>query len=355
MAVSDISRRTVLKGLAFGAVLGTVAACGSKGDSGSSSPGKLNITYDGGAFGDSHDKVVSQPFTKKTNISVSTVTTTEDNTLAKLLASKGNFVFDCPKFGSNKVGRAASLGLLQKLDPSVVTGLGDVADVFKSDYWAPSIVATLGIAYRSDKVPNGISSWWDLWDPKLAGKVGLPVFSWVGNTWMMIVNSLLKGDPANPTAAADKLSEYMKLNPVQVQNSDVAGQLLTSGEVWALPYYDGRTSGLKSNGVEVKFVYPTEGALPIGSGMSVSVDAANPKGAQQYVAFDIAPEQQIAMAVATHYSPASPKVLKNPPDSIKDYALAPEVLDNAVRIDFLTANDHLDTYQKLWNEKVLTS
>ena len=79
--------------------------------------------------------------------------------------------------------QAIRAGVLDRLDPNVVTNLKDIYDIAKrKDGYGPAMIFySIGIAYNTQKYAEaGIAapvSWADLWDPRLAGKVIAPDLS----------------------------------------------------------------------------------------------------------------------------------------------------------------------------------
>ena len=243
--------------------------------------------------------------------------------------------------------------MAEKLDKSVVTNWQDIAPKFRNDYWAAIITYYFGIVYNKEKIPEGITSWLDLWKPQYKGRVGFPTFDWEGFEWLLIINAVLGGSASDFSKGITKIADYYKSqNPVSVSGSDNGVQLFTSGEIWASPFFDGRARQLQQAGVPVEFVFPTEGAAALGEGLGL-MQYANKTLAEQYLNFALNPDNQIAFAKLSNYSPTNTKALANLPADMQNLIVPQSALDNLLEIDNATAYDHISEAQQQWNQQVL--
>lgn len=352
-------RRSFLKGslaLAAGGSLGLIAeACGLGGsNAGSVSADKnLIVGFDAGSFQDWLTAAVTKPFETKYGADIVYDSTPETDRVAKAIISKGHRYNDIEEFDSKDIAKVISGGAAEKLDKSIVTNWNDIAPAFRNDYWASIITYYFGIVYNTEKIPEGITSWFDLWKPAYAGRVGFPAFDWEGFEWLIIINTVLGGSASDFSKGAAKIASYYKQqHPTTVSGSDNGVQLFTSGQIWASPFFDGRARQLQKAGVPVKYVFPDEGAAALGEGLGLMANS-NSTLAQQYLNFALDPTNQIAFSRLSNYSPTNTKALQNLPSDMQNLIVPQKALDNLLKIDNATAYDHISDGKQIWNQQVL--
>lgn len=113
-----------------------------------------------------------------------------------------------------------------------------------------------GLAYLPDKfkaagipAPKNMSA---IWDPKLAGHVAIPDIT--QSNWPHYMNAfaVFLGHPVdNPAPTLSKLKEIK--DPVLYSSSSDLEARMTSGEIWAALWIDGRVNRLKAGGLNIEF------------------------------------------------------------------------------------------------------
>jgi putative spermidine/putrescine transport system substrate-binding protein len=356
-----MDRRHFLKGsvaVATATALGgLLEACGL--GSGSGSPtvadNRLIIGYDASSFRDWLDQIVTTPFEAKYGATVAyDSSAAEDARIAKAIVSKGHRLDDAMELQTfGDVQKAVSSGILSKLDQSIVTNWKDISPAFRNDYWGTLIASYFGIIYRKDKIPEGITSWFDLWKPAYKGRVALPGFDWYGFNWLIMINHVLGGSASDFSKGAAKIHEYyQQQKPVTITGTDQGVQLFTSGQIWAAPFYDGRARRMQKAGLPVEFVFPDEGADGQADGFGVMA-LSNFRLANQYINMVMDPDIQIAFARLANYAPTNLRALEKLPSDMQNLIVPQKALDNLLKIDYQTAVNHIDDAQKLWNQVII--
>jgi putative spermidine/putrescine transport system substrate-binding protein len=329
-----------------------LAACSPGGDGGVQ---EMTIGFDGGSWQEFLDQEVTQPFIKKMGGKVKILYDigTESDRLTKLAAQKNNPLVALSKLSTTNIDHAVEIGVCDKIDVSAVPNLRDVHPAFKNDYWTSQIVATFGVTYNTQKITKPITSWFDLWDPAYKGKVGMPVFEWMGQQFLQVINLIAGGTPEKFDSGVKKLKEYVKtMNPVFISATDHGIQLFTQGEIWIAPFWDGRTRQLQASNVPVKFVFPKEGACPLGYGLALT--QGKPRDlALKYLDFSLDPAVQIAYARKTNYPPVNQKALDKLPADLEGLRLKKEDMDNMLKIDYLASERMVDKYLDAWNKEIV--
>lgn len=359
-----LTRRELLKrGVAAGIVLSGLASVGSLLGAGcksssisSGQPAEskhLAIGFDGGSWQEFQHRVFTQRFLKAhPDVTVTYDVGTETDRIAKLVAQKGNPVMHLSKFSTPNIQYVESLGLTDKIDVARCPNWKDVHELFRTETWAANIVATFGIAYRTDKISWPIESWWDLWKPELKGRVGLPAFEWMGQQFLVIVNMISGGKPDNIDPGISALKRYVENRPVPISSTDHGMQLFTQGEVWAAPFWDGRVRQLQKSGVPVKFVYPREGACPLGYGLALNANPTSRDLALEYLNLTLEVEPLIEFSRLTQYPPTNLKALENLPPDLEVLRIPKEHMDRMLRVDYLAVEKNKDMYLERWNKEV---
>ena len=140
-----------------------------------------------------------------------------------------------------------------------------------------------GIGYSPKLVGKKITSWNDLLDPKLSGKIGM-----FGDN-EDLPNSALSAIGVNPETstpddwkkAADWLTKQRPLVRKYYQQDYVAP--LSKGDLWASQAWSGDIFQANANGAELEFVVPDEGAPIWTDNMCIPAHAANPLDAMIYM------------------------------------------------------------------------
>src|SRR5262249_9202991 len=151
-------------------------------------------------------------FTQRTGVQLQWIEGNPSDQLAKMLASKGrNAPFDVVIYDELIQDAAIGANLVMKVDPKIVTNLPFLYDFAKQkDGYGPSVNTwSVGIAYNAEIYKkNGIAeptSWADLWNPKVAGRVALPDITQSAAKDLVIATARLAGgDERNADMAFPK-------------------------------------------------------------------------------------------------------------------------------------------------------
>src|ERR1700722_1628569 len=72
----------------------------------------------------------------------------------------------------------------------------------------------------------------DLLNPKYKGRVGIPTYGWVGNSWLQVLNKTHGGDEDNVDPGIKFLAELVKKNEaVIIENTDATMKGFTRKEI----------------------------------------------------------------------------------------------------------------------------
>lgn len=274
----------------------------------------LRVASPGGAFTDIQRKYGAYMFTRETGIKVEFIDGNAVDQLAKLAASRGqNVPFDVVYLDKDVRDTAVKLKLVQKVDPKLIPNLKHLQKAaLDSDGYGPWMqFLSMGIAFNKEKlVSAGIpepSSWADLWDARLAGRVAIPELSHPTGRALLIQAARLKGgDETTPELGIQEIAK-IKAHSYYTSTAQVEAQFPT-GDVWVAPMPSGRAWGLQTKLAALSFIDPKEGGVMAGSTIDVVAGTQNLEAAHKYINAVLAPLQQTGQATEFFWSPTNQDV-----------------------------------------------
>ncbi|MCK8675963.1 polyamine ABC transporter substrate-binding protein [Streptomyces lichenis] len=323
------SRRTLLRSALGAAALAPLAACsvpGARKDvptgraeiaaavrdfwSGRRRTGKLDfVNYTQYIDADPADQSrhpTLEEFTRRTGIEITYQELIDDSAswfgkTQPLFASGEGIGHDLMVVGSDSyLTKYIELGYLAPLDHSRLPNFARHAGAaYKNSSFDPGNVYTVpwqsgmtGIGYDPAKVGRKITSWQDLRDPALRGKVGM----WNDAVQMGNVALLAIGrDPETSTPedwrrAADWLRGQRDAGMVRAYSTATYQSALQRGDLWASLVYSGDVYQANRSGSRLEFVIPEEGGLLWTDNLCLPVTAAGAVDALTYMDYAYRPE-----------------------------------------------------------------
>ncbi len=276
---------------------------------------------------------------------------------AKAMANCGN-----PAFSTVSVLQAEGnfLGLggcLQDYDLNICTNYQDILDGAKEpprgalkNWFAPYVLVIMGMVWNT-KEASKPTSYQDLLNPKYKGRVGIPAYGWVGNSWLQVLNKTLGGNEDNIDPGIAFLAQLMKKNqPVIIENADAGLKAFAREEIVIMPYWNGRTHVLQSQGVPVDIEY-VPGTMLVAPAFPVLKGGKFVELTNRFCNTSMGGEYQMMMTKRFFYPPTNRKA-KLPPELAK-YDFPADKEKNIVQIDYEKMNAHKSQYLDRWNKEVL--
>jgi spermidine/putrescine-binding protein len=203
----------------------------------------------------------------------------------KIQANKKNPVLHVGYLGPSQGTRLYEQGLLVPTEEYVTDD--KIPDSFVKPGITASLLSPFGIGYNTDEVDKEITSWEDLLDPAFKGKVGIPAWGWMGNSWIYAVSKALGGSESNLKPGWDFIKKLVNENDAVIcPNTDQTNKLFKTGDIVIAPFWSARTDNLTINyDIPTKFVYPEEGTLSFFFGWPIvkGHPEQERKAAEQYV------------------------------------------------------------------------
>jgi spermidine/putrescine transport system substrate-binding protein len=331
---SRLSRRGFLQAGGLGALTAALAACGvsgaKKGPSGSAATkaaktfwekqhktGQLDFAnwplYIDVTGKDKHPSL--DLFTKQTGIQVKYSEVIQDNgsffgkIQPELAAGQGTGYDIIVITNGFYLDKLKELNYLVPLDQSRMTNFNaNASDLVKNPSYDPGNQFTMawqsgmtGIGYDPKKVGHKITSWADLQDPKLKGKIGM-----FGDNQDLPNCALLAVGvkPEDSTeddwkTAADWLKKQQPLVRKYYDQSYI--DALSRGDLWASMSWSGDIYQANLGGGALEFVIPDEGAVIWTDNMCIPKYAAHPVDAMTYMDFVYQPKIAAMLAEYINY------------------------------------------------------
>lgn len=213
--------------------------------------------------------------------------------------------------------------------------------------WGPGMVLwCYGLAYNTEKVDPAPTSWKALWDPAYAGRVALNEA--LKDQALEMVNMTYKGSPYPVDEATFEHLSALRPNLVTLWSSGAdAEQLFRNDEIVMTPFWNGRVTQLKSEGLPIAFAVPDEGIIVRNSTYAVPKNARNPDMAIAWFDFVLGVEPQKRL-VEYGYGTPNKLVEYTPEEEAAVIVTDPEVVANAIPEDFEKIVDESARWNDLW-------
>jgi spermidine/putrescine transport system substrate-binding protein len=333
---SRISRRRAMQLGGLSAVSLTLAACGVKGAK--KTPNSSAVSSAAKSFWDTQTKTGTLDFanwplyidvndknkndhpsltlfTKQTAIKVKYSEVIQENAsffgkIQPQLAAGQNIGYDIIVITNGTyLDKLRQLGYLQPLDQKLMTNFNaNASSLVKDPSYDKGNTYTMawqsgmtGIGYDPKRVGKTITSWQELLDPKLKGKVGM----FADN--QDLPNSALLAVGVNPEDSQEAdwhtAADWLKKGRSNVRKYYEQGYIdaLSKGDIWASMAWSGDIFQANANGANLKFVVPQEGAVLWTDNMCIPKGAKHPLDAMTYMDFVYDPKIAAMLAEYINY------------------------------------------------------
>nr|MBA2601776.1 spermidine/putrescine ABC transporter substrate-binding protein [Actinomycetota bacterium] len=318
----DISRRELLRraGIGAGAVSMSafLAACGVGGSNETGDQNQddgLTTTKENGELNFANwplyiDRAKGRrptldDFTKASGIQVNYKENIQDNetffgTIQEPLANDQAIEWDIVVLTDWMIARMIRLGYLEELDHSLLPNFeAHAGQIYKDPVYDPSNAHSVpwqsgitGIGYDPKLTGGEITSFNQLFDPSLEGKVGM--FKEMRDTFTLTLLSLdidpQEASIADIEAATEKLIEQREQGIVRQYYGNEYADALLRGDLAATMAWSGDVFQLQFDNPDLRFVVPDEGGVLWVDNMAIPQNAANPIDAHTFMDFVYDPE-----------------------------------------------------------------
>lgn len=252
---------------------------------------------------------------------------TNEEMLAKLKA--GGTSYDVLFPSDYMVQALIELGMLQKLDFDNLGNFKNVDPMFKNlifdpenKYSVPYFWGTMGIVYDSIRIPEEITSWRALWDPRYAGKIVMLDSSRdsIGITLKMLGYSANTRDLGELNEAMEELIKQKPL--VRSYEIDAFKDMIASGDAIMSLCWSGDAMLLISEHSNLSYSIPKEGTNVWVDCMVVPTTSKHKREAELFIDYMLRPDVNAKCALAVGYSTANTEAIKLLPKEIQENEVA---------------------------------
>jgi putative spermidine/putrescine transport system substrate-binding protein len=303
------------------------------------------------------DENLTQPFEEMYNVDIVYETGNNSERLTKLAARGDSPNVDIVHFAGPFTFEASEQGLLQPVDPSLLSNYDQLYD------WAQDplgngegisyAISAYPLIYRTDMVDPPIESWADLFREDLTGYVTLPDLATTnGPATIVMLAEALGGDIDNTEPAWERLPELADQLVTTYRRSSELTTLVQEDEVWVAPYSSFAIGNLLETGHPLEMVIPAEGLPAAPSVVSIVAGSEKTDLAHKYIDFLISQEVQTAMAEALVDSPTNAEVTVS--DEVAPLlTYGEEMMNSLIFLDQEKLNSFQDEWLERWNEIML--
>lgn len=310
----------------------------------------LTVHYWSGAEGDNIQAAVTDPFIAETGANVVVDFGDTSVGIAKLRAQKSDPQIDVAMMDERAIFTLAPEDVLTKLDPDRIPNLADLDPrfVIMDGFGAGVYTFVLTLMYNTDCYDAPPTSWEELWNPELEGKISLQGSEQSNFITLIIATAnLVGGDQYNTDAVWDKLRELKPNVHSITSNYAVTSELFRTGEI-CLALGD-----TVSYGDAIARGYPIAPSYELKEGFQVATAAVTiPKGhpgdqelAELFVNKLLDPESQERLAAGL-VGPTNTLTDISDPE-VASAVLLPEQFGNTMDVD----QEHLDTVVDEWRQR----
>ncbi len=243
-----------------------------------------------------------------------------------------------------KIG-AADVPNLAKLNPKIARMAGECGAVHEVQY--------LSLLWRKDKMAAP-TSWKVLFGPELKGKIILPTFGNVMSVYLMQVMSKMNGGDllANVDPGFTAMQQLAAQSIGFEQSSAVMETYIKEGQVWAMPFWNGRAQLLADSGLPVDYVKPSEGTIPLIATLNIPAEAENKEAALKFIDFFL--EKTSQEAWVTGYKVGSARGDIDVPDDVRARQVTTDKdLDALLLPDLSVVAEKLAEWGDRWEREVV--
>ncbi|TDQ42843.1 ABC transporter substrate-binding protein [Aureibacillus halotolerans] len=345
------------KGLIAGVLAASVlAGCGtSSGDGATGSEDKKELVVSTWGFASEFfEENVYKPFEEEHNVDIVVEIGNNADRLNKV--RQGSTPVDVIFLSDYYANQGIADGLFAEVDREKLTNVESIYDVAQAPlgekYGPAYTIARFGIAYDTEAVDSEITSWSDLWNPELAGKLTLPGITTTAGPMMLDAASLVGGAPEfNEDVAIQKASE---LNDSVVKYYGKTSELVNMfgrGEVAVGPVMEMYLADLQEAVPSVEFVSPEEGAYAVMNTVNIVESSDNQELANEFINWMLSKEVQTASAKNKIDSPVNTQV-ELTDEEAAGLTYGKDVVESLRSLDMENVNANMKNWIDRWNREV---
>ncbi len=192
-------------------------------------------------------------------------------------------------------------GLIEKLTAADVPNIAKIKKeaVHLDGMWVNYQHPWAGVAFNKTRMPGGVGSWAELWDPQYKGKVVIPSLQNTEGLWTMVMAAHLETGKPFKDAQYDVEAAFKKLRALKPNlltiytNAPQAINLLEQGEAYMIGgQFSSYTLLRMAAGAPVDLAAPREGAFVMPAGICKVKGGPHPDLANAFINEYLSPDYQ---------------------------------------------------------------
>lgn len=295
---------------------------------------------------------VYAPFEQEFGCEILTETGSTNERYTKLSADAQSSI-DVIELSQAMTAKGIEEGLFEAIDLSKIKNSQDMIGAAKKMADAGQGVAytinSIGIMYDAEAIGFEITSFNDLWDERLAGKVAIPDITTTFGSAMVYMASEYKGVDITTDDGAAAFEALSELKPNLVKSYAKSADLInmfTSGEISVAIVGDFGVPTIQEANPNLIYMTP-EGTYANFNVISIAKNSKNKELAYEYINYRLSPELQSKTGKALNEAPTNNKVSFTEEESANmTYGASAE---NAKVLDYSFVNPLLSSWIDQWN------
>lgn len=319
---------------------------------------QLVVNGYGGEYEDLFKRIIQEPFERKHNAKItydSSGSAAED--YAKIRASGGDPGWDVVSATAQEPVQGAREGLLAEITEDKVPNLKFAYQKTRDmvgKYGVSHEIQYMSLMYHKDRVTPRPDSWSVMWDPKYKGHVLLFDPANIIGVYHLAVAARINGGGWDNLEPGFKALESIKPNLLATPTASTeAVPYMERGDVWLMPYWDGRAHFYRNQGLPYDFTIPKEGSVPLVNALIIPKGAKNKDLAYQFVDFWLSKEIQREWALGYTVGPGRPDV-DLPADFRAGHITSVEEMEKMLPVDYEFIAKNRPQWVERWR-KVMAS
>ncbi|MGY4627085.1 extracellular solute-binding protein [Bradyrhizobium sp. USDA 4486] len=308
----------------------------------------LNINGYGGDWDRLLNEYVAKPLRKRTGLQVKYQPGQASAAVAKLIASKDNPPFDIIMADSPNMPDIIANDVVEKITEAEVKNLAKLKPAVREfgAYGVPYLTNAIILACNSRYVKQPLSSYSDLARADLKGKLALISPENTGGLLTLLGIGAATGGDVDHLAPAFSFLSAIRANVATTSPATTnLAQLYQQEEVWAGPFWDGRTYSIRQSGTPLATILPKEGVFGLLNYLNLVKNSKNREAALAYIDQQLSDEAIAPMVEFFRYSPVTKIAIS---DAVgKDLVFKGDALDGFKKVDW----EKVAKSRSLWSEE----
>lgn len=264
------------------------------------------------AWPDYIPRTIISAFTAEYGIDVMYISySSMEEAVAELRAGEG---YDVVVMENNNIAALAGEGILAEINYQNIPNFKNIAPDFRdlafdpnNRYSIPLDYGTTGLLVRSDLMGFPVTSWADLWDPRLAGKIAVRPLAYelIGISLKSLGYPLNSEDPIELEAALQHLLELRPSLTIVEDTTSGATEILLSGEAAVMVGWGNDALMAREQDMAVEYILPSEGTILWGESFVIAATNSQQERAELFLNFLLRPEISAQITNENHYATAN--------------------------------------------------